>query len=287
MESVYISDGNVDIMGAAELYANRLAREIAPIRLTGNYGSEILRGIGAFRPVKRKPSFLMRDFDSYVDRAIHRYSQIRMANRLSFAAFRQAPWFNYSRLTLEQSQLRVRTPFMDNDVVALMYQAPRQFITGNTLSCRLVRDFAPLLATVPTDRGEYLDEDRLVPGVKMRVRALLKRAELGFDYCMPQRLMGIDRLLSPLAPERLFLGRFSFLHTRIWLRRELSGYVQDVLLDPKSLSRDIVDGRAMHAAVRAHISGQRNYTRDILRLLTYEVTVRVFQEQTSISTGQM
>src|SRR5262249_42018972 len=48
--AVYVSDGAMDVTGSVELYANRLARAIAPIRLTGNYGSEIVRGNVAFRP---------------------------------------------------------------------------------------------------------------------------------------------------------------------------------------------------------------------------------------------
>jgi asparagine synthase (glutamine-hydrolysing) len=35
-EAVFISDGTMDVTGAVELYANRAARQIAPIRLTGN-----------------------------------------------------------------------------------------------------------------------------------------------------------------------------------------------------------------------------------------------------------
>src|SRR5262249_14439609 len=47
--SVYYSDGFMDVTGAVEIFANRQAREIAPVRLTGNYGGEILRGYVAFR----------------------------------------------------------------------------------------------------------------------------------------------------------------------------------------------------------------------------------------------
>ncbi|RPJ00373.1 MAG: hypothetical protein EHM36_14755, partial [Deltaproteobacteria bacterium] len=43
-KTVYITDGNLNVSGAPDLYVNRLAREIAPVRLTGNYGSEIMRG---------------------------------------------------------------------------------------------------------------------------------------------------------------------------------------------------------------------------------------------------
>ena len=48
--TVYITDGSLDVSGTPELYANRLAREISPVRMTGNYGSEVLRSNIAFKP---------------------------------------------------------------------------------------------------------------------------------------------------------------------------------------------------------------------------------------------
>ena len=44
-KTIYITDGYLDVSGSYEMYLNSLAREIAPIRMTGNYGGEILRGI--------------------------------------------------------------------------------------------------------------------------------------------------------------------------------------------------------------------------------------------------
>src|SRR5438132_494601 len=41
-EAVRRTDGAMDVTGAAGLYLNRLARDIAPVRMTGNYGGEIL-----------------------------------------------------------------------------------------------------------------------------------------------------------------------------------------------------------------------------------------------------
>ncbi len=72
-QSVYYSDGTMDVGGAVEIFANRRAREIAPIRLTGNYGSEILRRNVAFRPGKKKASFLTDDYSRLVDSASTTY----------------------------------------------------------------------------------------------------------------------------------------------------------------------------------------------------------------------
>src|SRR5439155_1276875 len=41
--SVYLTDGCVDVSRSPDLYVNEKAREIAPVRMTGNYGDEVLR----------------------------------------------------------------------------------------------------------------------------------------------------------------------------------------------------------------------------------------------------
>lgn len=53
--SVYYSDGTMDVSGAAELYMNRKARDIAPVRLTGNYGDQVIRGVIGFKPLDLSP----------------------------------------------------------------------------------------------------------------------------------------------------------------------------------------------------------------------------------------
>ena len=61
-KTVWATDGTMDVSGAVELYVNRFAREIAPIRLTGNYGSEILRSNVAFRPGRLDTSLFTPEF---------------------------------------------------------------------------------------------------------------------------------------------------------------------------------------------------------------------------------
>ena len=49
--TVYTTDGGLDVIGSVEVFVNRFARELAPVRMTGNYGSEILRRNVAFKPM--------------------------------------------------------------------------------------------------------------------------------------------------------------------------------------------------------------------------------------------
>ena len=48
--TVYLTDGCVEVSHSPDLYVNELAREIAPVRMTGNYGGEVLRRVRAFKP---------------------------------------------------------------------------------------------------------------------------------------------------------------------------------------------------------------------------------------------
>ena len=53
--TVYITDGCCGVSGAHEIYMNAQARELAPVRLTGNFGSEVFRGVSTFKPIGLSP----------------------------------------------------------------------------------------------------------------------------------------------------------------------------------------------------------------------------------------
>ena len=61
-KTVFVTDGCSGILGAHEIYLHRLARPLAPVRLTGNYGSEIFRGVSTFKPLGLAPQIFDPDF---------------------------------------------------------------------------------------------------------------------------------------------------------------------------------------------------------------------------------
>ena len=91
---------------------------------------------------------------------------------------------------------------------------------------------------------------------------------------MPQWIARIDRKLSALRLEKLFLGRQKYYHFRTWYRHQLASYVKDILLDPRSRSRFYVNGAALEPLVNDHVSGLRNYTVEIHKLLSLELLHR-------------
>ena len=42
-QTIWLTDGYLSVCGAHEIYYSKMARQLSPVRLTGNYGSEVLR----------------------------------------------------------------------------------------------------------------------------------------------------------------------------------------------------------------------------------------------------
>src|SRR5208282_3452034 len=274
--SMYLTDACVDVTRAPDLYLSERAREIAPVRMTGLYGDEVLRPQArAFKPVDPVPGPFNPDFLSYVGAARQTYGEIIQCNPTYFSAFRQAPWHHYGILSLEQTQLAVRTPFLDNDFVRTAFRAPQSATANNDLRVRLIGDGSTALQRIPTDRGFAGNSGPHAWALRNFLEFTFK-AEYAYDYGMPQWLAGLDHVFSPLRMERLFLGRHKLYHYRVWYRDTLSSYIQEILLDPRTLSRPYLERGGVETIVRGHLKGNRNYTTEIHRLLSLELLHRLF-----------
>jgi asparagine synthase (glutamine-hydrolysing) len=277
--SVYFTDGAMDVTGAVELFVNRQAREIAPVRLTGNYGDEILRGNVAFRPSPVNELLLNRDFVPFVRQAAATYAGERQGSRPSFIAFKQTPWHHFARFALERTQVMPRSPYLDNDLVSLSYQVPAELASSCDPALRLIHDGDPELTRIPTDRGHLYDAMFLTGKVRECCQKLTAKAEYAYDYGMPEWLVKADRVFAPLHLEKHFLGRHKFYHFRTWYRNELSQYVRDILLDARTRSRPCFQGEWLEEMVSSHIQGRRNHTVEITQALTVELIHRQFIDQ--------
>jgi len=278
-KAVYVSDGSMDVSGSVELYVNRLARGIAPIRLTGNYGSEILRGNIALRVVRPQEALFDSAFRSLLRSAEETYGHESQGGRLSFVAFKQVPWHHYARLAVEQSQLTLRSPYLDNELVALAYQAPLGLASIDRLLLAIVAEGNPQLGALATDRGLVSHPPSLTADIRRLLQELTFRGEYAYDYGMPQWLAKLDHALGPLHLETWFLGRHKFYHFRIWYRDQLQDYVKQILLDSRARSRAYFRGAVLEDMVTCHVRGSRNYTLSIHRALTSELIQRHLIEQ--------
>jgi len=277
-KAVYITDGSKDVTGAVDLYLQRTARAIKPIRLTGGYGGELLRRKVAFKPTTVSVDLFTPEIVRLTRVAAETYANELRDHKVSFSVFKQAPWHAFATFLIERSQITLRTPYLDNDLVALTYQAPPECL-DIFFVLHLIEEGNPSLAKIWTDRGFRL---RAGPGTKQFRRCFHEftfKAEYAYNDGMPHWLARMDHALGALQLERLFLGRHKIHHFRVWYRRELASCMKEILLDPSTLGRPYWKGERIRNMVETHVNGTGNYTDEITRILSIELMQRQLLEQ--------
>ena len=276
--TVYLTDGYADMSRTPALYVNVKAREIAPVRMAGIYGGEVTRRLRGFKPWNPTPGLFSPELISQTEVAKQTYSELMRSHPISFTLFGQTPQRGVD--ALEESQLDVRCPYLDNDLVRTAFRAAETgMVNGDSAAnnddcLRLIADGNPALRRIPTDRG-IGGQGMFAPLVHSYLEFTFK-SEYAYDYGMPQWVAGIDHSFSALHLERLFLGRHKFYHFRIWYRDALASYVREMLLDARTLARPYLNRRTVEAMVEGHLRGNRNYTSEIHKMLTLELFHRLF-----------
>jgi asparagine synthase (glutamine-hydrolysing) len=274
-KTVRVTDGALDIGVAHEVYLSALARKISPVRLTGNYGSEVLRGVSTFRPLKLPRQMFAAEFVPYVEAAERAFESVKNQHSASFVIFHEIPFGLYGRLAAAQSQLTIRSPFLDNDLVSLAYQAP----PGHSVTdcwTRLIRERDPLLASVPTDRGQLGAASVMTSPLGRLYNHLLFKSEWYYEGGMPNWLSRVDAQFTRGRKPPFFAGTHKIQHYRLWFRDQLADYVDSMLNDSTAASRSYLNRSYVRDIAAAHRSGRRNCTAEISALTTAELIHRVF-----------
>jgi asparagine synthase (glutamine-hydrolysing) len=277
--TLYLTDGCVDISRSADLYNNEMARQIAPVRMVGTFGSEIIRAAVMFKAVMPSSDVFRPEIIAQVARAGETYRAQLRGHRTSMVAFRQTPAYNFGVLMLEQTQLTLRSPYLDNEIVKAVFRAPRVG-SDEDVRLRLIREGSPELARLRTDRG-LCGSNPVVTAISRAYLEFTFKAEYAYDYGMPQWIARLDHAFAPIHLERLWMGRHKLFHFRWWYRTILAKYVQEMLLDSRTLARPYLDKRGVEAIVKGHLKGNRNYTTELHRLLSLELLHRRFLDGNS------
>jgi len=272
-KTIWITDGTLDVGAAHEVYLNALARRIAPVRLTGNYGSEILRGASTFKPLPWSPRLFRPDFVPHIEEARRSFAEIGTRHQVSFAAFREIPWHLGSRLHVAQSQLTVRSPYTDNDLVALAYQAPLQVRQASKFWDRLLVRQNPRLASIPTDRGRVAGGAPFTTLPNRLYNYALFKAEWYHQTGMPHWLAPIDRRAPRALRPFFFMGSHKIEHYRTWFRDELFEYLESILRE--SSDTPYINAAAAAETLAAHRQGRGNFVADINRIITIALIERL------------
>ena len=267
--TVYLTDGYFGITGAHEIYMSSRARDLAPLRLTGNYGSEILRGSSTFKPDRKVLPLLQPDLAARVALTAHTALGTGV-HPVTFAAFRETPLNLFGNLAAGRSQLGFRTPYLDNAFVRLAYRCPAKRKDSREACCTLIRKAAPRLAAIPSDRA-YLGTAS--PAIA-KARHYWAQFTFKLDYLNNQ---GFPNAFSPVEPivqgtlqKFGLLGLHKHLHYRSWFKTKLAGFIKERLDDPSVRRSPYWDAKRGARLADEHIRGQRNNVHEINAVLTLQ-----------------
>src|SRR5207249_4490238 len=258
--TVYVTDGSLGSLGAHEIYLNNQGRALSPVRLTGVFGGEILRGVCMFKPLHLPHELFNADLGKTVTSCSRRWSH-DSEHPITFAAFHEIPELRFALVAASRSQVAFRTPYLDNEIVALAYQAPETARMSIDCTLSLVKANNPSLSKLPTEMGEMGVANRLA----VASRRIFAKVVCKLDYLrsegLPHGLPRLDSLLRQVSSTLGIAGRHKYLPYRIWFQRELADYVAGRLNDAQIHHSSLWDSRFLERMASDHATGRKNYVR--------------------------
>ncbi len=149
------------------------------------------------------------------------------------------------------SVVETRLPYIDNDVIDAVMAAPPGLRLGETIQAHILRRRMPaFLDVVNANTGTRMGAGRLARRLaQLRLKVFAKLGVRGYQ-----------------PYERL--GR--------WLREDLRGLVERILLSPQCLDRGVFNPAAVRAVVDGHLNRGRNHTFLLMALMIFELGQREF-----------
>ncbi len=269
--SVYISDGTHEALGAHDLYFNEQARRIAPVRLTGKFGSEVVR-IRRLVPYDNFAGELLQaDFRGLLAQVPPPAQLSQHTHALTRVVAGDIADYEYGRVLVEQSQVTLRTPYMDNELVRLMFQSPHVLRASGSLQADYVRQHSARLNAVLTNLSRSGEGSRIKKEILFQLFRALFKAEYIYLFSAPHWLTWLDTRAERLHLERLLAGRQKFEGYRLWLRTQTADAVRQILLNPNAGLTEFFDKRAVERVVERHLRGSHNYLDELNKMLTVEL----------------
>ena len=270
-KTVFVTDGTSGIFGAHEIYFHQQARPLAAMRLTGNYGSEILRAISTYKPIGLKSQIFNPQFLPEIGASEARFQQEKK-HPDTFAAFKEVPSNLFGNLAAGRSQISFRTPYLDNELVALSYQCPASIKKSSLPTMRFVKSTSSALDKIPTDRG-FISDRR---GLDILLRRVFAEVTFKLDYHsnfgLPRKLGVLNPIYQPACKLIGVAGLHKFLKYSTWFQHQLAPYVRDGLA--RARGGKFWNGECLARLAERHITGQENFCTEIDRILTLDAVER-------------
>jgi asparagine synthase (glutamine-hydrolysing) len=272
--TVYATDGYLGSLGAHEIYLNNQARQLAPVRLTGVFGGEILRGVSMFKPLHLASGLVNADFAETITSCKRQWSHDG-EHPVTFAAFHEIPELRFALPAASRSQVIFRTPYLDNEIVALAYQAPETVRMSSDCTLSLVRANDSSLSKVPTDMGEMGEANRLAVASSRIFAKVVCKLDYFRSEGLPHGLSRLESLFTQISSALGIAGLHKYLPYRIWFQRELTAYVDGILKDAQVCNSSLWNSRFLEHMASDHASGHKNYVREIDAVVTLDTIERL------------
>ena len=284
--AVYLTDGLADATNAHILYLDGKVRDlVGPVAMSGAFGSQVL---GRVRPGLRcRPpdrELIHGDFQPYVTASAAELSSLPSESAMAFLARREIPWYWSRFMSAHFSQYNLRLPFLDNDVIELLFRVPRDGCDGSDAEVAAIHRRKPELMRVRTNHGRGGSGPAPISCLVRRFVLWRAQVEKIFNWdTLPHSMQHLAaqfdaHLLSPLRLDRFILGWEYYLHYSRWFRNELAATLEEILLDPRTLSRPYWNAPWVSQIVNDHVRGRKNNLAQIRKVLTIELIHRELLE---------
>ena len=270
--TVWSTDGTAGATTAHEVFLTGRGRELGRVRLTGNFGSEVLRGMSTLKAWTPPDDLLAREFLPDFEA---QYLPGTTAHPVTRAAFNEIPCHLYGSFAAGRSQVAFRTPYLDNALVELAYSAPAAARQSPAPSIAVVQRLRPELAAIPTDRGV----GGRGFGAGLHLRRAWESLRFKLDYLDKEGLSGSFHALDPMLQvlrQTPLLGRHKYLPYRKWFQNELVSYVASEIGAAQSLG-EFLNGASVIRLAEEHTSGRGNRLRELNVVLTLSAVHRMIE----------
>lgn len=286
--SVYVSDGATDIYRSHEIYFNAAVRGLAPVRLTGKFGSHTMsRGPlegNLFRPYLVDRRIFSEEFRREAGDLESYLYGARDGNKWIIDACRWL-WPD-GFMAIEKTQVVVTCPFMDKELAVLLLQAPDDYLAGRSVQKHVVETDYPALMEILSNRADYVKSGNVLRDTKLKMLSLFhgvfNKADRAYLHpSVPDVFVRLDPFMRATRLEKVFLGSSLLVGYRRWVKCELRRFMEETLLDEKTLSRPYLDGEFVKKMADAHFGNKANYMREIGKIISLELWHRLFIDQPS------
>jgi len=165
--------------------------------------------------------------------------------------------------------LEDRVPAYDNDFVDFCLKIPPELLFEHKVYYKFFTKLAPDLAAIPYQKTGV---PPLAPLFAHRIGLLIK----GGYKMFIQKLRGIT------GGRVLIQHKIGYPDLDEWIRKDkvLRKFFEDILLNEKTMSRGYFNREYITQIIKEHMSGKKDYARQLCALLTFELWHRLFVDET-------